>query len=80
MAGKKAGRRLYTHSELDHKALFHQMSCARGDFLMTYDAADEVHQLASQQNFQIKAVAMKNTHHAEMNEFLIGHNLEWLGE
>lgn len=78
MAGKKAGRRLYTHSELDHKALFHQMSCARGDFLMTYDDVPEVHQLADQQQFQVKAVAMKNTHHAEMSELLIGRDLAWL--
>jgi DNA adenine methylase len=45
---------------------------------MTYDNADEVRSLAEQHGFETKAVPMKNTHHAEMNELLIGRNLEWV--
>lgn len=77
-AGKKAGRRLYTHSELDHEELFRLMSRVAGDFLMTYNDAEGVRELARSHGFDIECVAMKNTHHAEMNELLIGRSLDWL--
>lgn len=76
-AGKRAGRRLYTHSQLDHEELFHLSRSLAGDFLMTYDDTEEVRDLARQCNFDTERVAMKNTHHAEMNELLIGRNLDW---
>ena len=46
--------------------------------LMTYDFADEVLALAVKHGFQTQTVAMKNTHHAEMAELLIGRNLDWV--
>jgi len=76
--GKKAGSRLYTHSELNHEELFELVSRLRGDFLMTYDDAESVRTLAHQHNFDTQRVPMKNSHHAEMTELLIGPNLEWL--
>jgi DNA adenine methylase len=76
-AGKRAGRRLYTHSELDHEELFQLTSSIVGDFLMTYDDTQEVRDLAHKFGFDIELVAMKNTHHAEMKELLIGRNLDW---
>ena len=79
-AGKKAGRRLYAHSELNHEELFGTMSAVKGDFLMTYDAADGVRELARKHNFDIELVSMKNTHHAKMSELLIGRNLDWARE
>lgn len=77
-AGKKAGRRLYKYNELDHEGLFDIVDKLKGDFLMTYDNADGVEYLAHKHNFDTQAIAMKNTHHAEMNELLIGRNLDWL--
>jgi DNA adenine methylase len=76
-AGKKAGRRLYTHSQLDHRELFKVVARVAGDFLMTYDNTDEVRRLAEGHGFDTQLVAMKNTHHAEMTELLIGRNLDW---
>lgn len=76
--GKRAGSRLYTHSKIDHEKLFTLCESLRGDFLMTYDNADEVHALAEKHGFESKAVAMKNTHHAEMDELLVGRNLDWV--
>jgi DNA adenine methylase len=76
-AGKKAGRRLYTHSELDHGELFRVTNAVAGDFLMTYDDAEGVRKLACGQWFDTELVAMKSTHHAEMTELLIGRNLAW---
>ena len=34
--------------------------------------------LAQQHGFDIQVIPMKNTHHAEMKELLIGTNLDWL--
>lgn len=75
--GKRAGSRLYTHCEVNHDRLFSLCEKLRGDFLMTYDNAEEVSALADKHGFATKPVAMKNTHHAEMSELLIGRNLDW---
>ncbi len=77
-AGKKAGRRLYNHCELDHEELFRLASRVKGDFLMTYDDADGVRELAEKHGFDTELVAMKNTHHARMTELLIGFDLDWI--
>lgn len=76
--GKKAGKRLYLHSEVDHAELFELTSQLAGDFLMTYDDAPEVRALVARYSFDLETVSMKSTHHAEMNELLIGRNLDWL--
>ena len=76
-AGKRAGRRLYTHAELDHDELFRIMKNIAGDFVMTYDNADGVRELARRYELDVEAIAMKNTHHAKMTELLIGRNLDW---
>jgi DNA adenine methylase len=77
VAGKKAGTRLYRYSEIDHAALFAIASRLRGDFLMTYDDIKDVRELAAQHNFEVRAIPMKNTHHARNTELLIGRSLAW---
>lgn len=77
-SGKKAGSRLYTHFVLDHEKLFEQTAKLKGDFLMTYDNAEGVLDLAKQHGFDTQLIAMTNTHHAEMKELLIGRNLDWV--
>jgi DNA adenine methylase len=77
-AGKKAGARLYTYFDIDHEKLFTIVENLKGDFLMTYDNALGVKQMADQHGFETELVAMKSTHHAEMTELIIGRNLEWL--
>jgi DNA adenine methylase len=79
-AGKKAGARLYKYNELDHDDLFRIASTLKGDFLMTYDNASGVLDLARTYGFDTEAVSMTNTHHAVMNELLIGRNLDWCRE
>jgi DNA adenine methylase len=78
--GKRAGARLYNHCQIDHERLFKLCGALVGDFLMTYDKTEEVRMLADRHGFTTQPVAMKNTHHAEMNELLIGRNLGWIGE
>ena len=72
-----AGRRLYTHSDIDHQDLFEVASTLRGDFLMTYDAAAPIRALARRFGFDVHEVPMKNTHHRVMHELLIGRDLRW---
>lgn len=75
-----AGRRLYACSTMDHAELFSLVSRVQGDFLMTYDNAGEIRELAKRHGFETGLVPMKNTHHAKMTELLIGRNLSWLHE
>lgn len=74
----KAARRLYRYAEIDHERLFNVAAHLKGDFLMTYDKSDEVINFALHHGFEVRAVAMKNTHHAKKRELLIGRDLSWL--
>ena len=73
-----AGRRLYTHSDIDHEELFRVASSLRGDFLMTYDETPEILHLASRHALKVAEVPMKNTHHARKTELLISRDLAWM--
>ncbi len=74
----KAGRRLYKYSVIDHIALFNLVDRLKGSFLMSYDNAIEVRNMAECHQFAMQPISMKNTHHAEKTELLIGRNLSWL--
>jgi len=76
----KAGRRLYRYSTIDHTALFKLADRLQGDFLMSYDNAAEVRGMANSHRFAVQPISMKNTHHAEKTELLIGRNLSWLSD
>jgi len=72
-----AGKRLYTHYEIDHEKLFEMTHQIKGHFLMTYDDTTEVRQWADRYNLKYKTILMKTTHHLEKNELLISDNLDW---
>jgi DNA adenine methylase len=76
--GKKAGKRLYRHNDLDHERLFSICAKLKGDFLMTYDNAENVKILAREHGFQMRLIPMNNTHHARMEELVIGNDLSGL--
>ena len=78
--GKKAGCRLYTHSHLDHDRLFRSCVELHGDFIMTYDNAPEVLDLAKRYSLQSVPIVMKNTHHMERTELVVGKDLSWMDE
>jgi len=78
--GKKAGKRLYKHHQIDHERLFTICESLRGDFLMTCDEAEEVKEMARKHGFQMRLIPMKNTHHTTMRELVIGRDLSWLDE
>lgn len=77
-AGKKSGSRLYTHSQLDHKKLFDLVEKIKGDFLMTYNNAQEIQNLAEEHGLETHPIAMRNTHNAELTELLIGRDFRWI--
>lgn len=76
--GKKAGKRLYRHCDIDHERLFAVCELIKGDFLMTYDNSEEVKAMARSHGFQMRLIPMNNTHHATMEELVIGKNLSWM--
>jgi DNA adenine methylase len=78
--GKKAGNRLYRYFNLDHNRLFALCQIIKGDFLMTYDNADEVKVMARRHGFQMRLIPMNNTHHATMEELVIGNDLSWMDQ
>ena len=72
--GKRAGRRLYEHNELDHEALFDLLGKARGLVLMTYEDSPSITDMANRRGFQVERVPMKNTHHEKKYELLISNS------
>ncbi len=76
--GKRAGKRLYRYCDINHEDLFATCSRIKGDFLMTYDNADEVKAFAEKYGFMTRTIPMNNTHHAEIEELVIGKELSWM--
>ena len=58
--------------------MFEELKRVKGDFLITYDKDDVLIKLSIENGFQTEFVAMKNTHHAEMQELLISRDLSWV--
>lgn len=69
--GKRAGSRLYRHSDIDHNRLFKILADSSVEFLMTYDESPEIIKLIRKYGFHAVTVAMKNTHHARIPELVI---------
>ena len=71
VGGKRAGARLYAHSKVDHRLLFHLLATSGVEFLMTYDYAPEIIGLVREFDLYAVRVDMKNTHHSILPELLI---------
>ncbi len=69
--GKRAGRRLYTHHEIDHRRLFELLDESGAEFLMTYDEAPEIVALVRRHGFHAVRVVMKNGHHNRIPELVV---------
>jgi len=76
--GKRAGKRLYRYSEIDHEHLFQLMSRVKGDFLITYDNDPEVLELATINAMNTALIPMKNTHNTTMKELVISNSMKWM--
>lgn len=72
-----AGKRLYTHFEIDHDKLFFLTSKLKGKFMLTYDDTKEIRDLAAKYNLDFRTIPMKTTHHIQKNEIIISDNFDW---
>ncbi len=72
-----AGRRLYTHFEIDHDALFALTAQLKGKFMLTYDDTEEIRELAKKYSLNFRTIPMKTTHHIQKNEIIISDNFSW---
>jgi DNA adenine methylase len=72
-----AGKRLYTHFDIDHEKLFYLTSKLKGKFMLTYDDTSEIRHLAFKYNLDFRTIPMKTTHHLEKNEVIISDKFDW---
>lgn len=72
-----AGKRLYTHFDIDHEQLFALTAQLKGKFMLTYDDTPEIRQLADKYKLRYKTIPMKTTHHLQKNEIIISDNFSW---
>lgn len=72
-----AGKRLYTHFEIDHDKLFLLTAELKGKFMLTYDDTAEIRELAKKYSLEFRTIPMKTTHHIEKNEIIISDNFDW---
>ncbi len=72
-----AGKRLYTHFDIDHEKLFYLTSKLKGKYMLTYDDTSEIRHLAYKYNLDFRTTPMKTTHHLEKNEIVISDNFKW---
>lgn len=75
-----AGKRLYTHFDIDHEKLFYLTSSLKGKYMLTYDDTAEIRHLAYNYNLDFRTTPMKTTHHLEKNEIIISDNFTWWAE
>ncbi len=72
-----AGKRLYTHFDINHDALFDLTAGLRGKFMMTYDDTDEIRALVKKHCFDFRSVPMTTTHNIQKSEIIISDNFNW---
>lgn len=72
-----AGKRLYTHYNIDHERLFALVSRIQGKFMLTYDDTEQIRSWADKHNLRYRTTPMKTTHHLEKNELIISDNFSW---
>ena len=74
-----AGRRLYTHFEVDHRRIFELASRMRGRFLLTYDDTPEVRGWVEEFGLPSMTIPMQTTHLMTKKELLISDSFDWYG-
>lgn len=68
---KKAGKRLYRYSKLDHESLFAMLKEVKGKFMLTYDFDENILNLVEKNGFNCCKVPMKGTHLSVRYELII---------
>ncbi|NTU74296.1 DNA adenine methylase [Candidatus Roizmanbacteria bacterium] len=75
-----AGKRLYTHFDIDHERLFSLIEEIKGKYILTYDDTEEIKSLVDKYKLQYRTIPMKTTHHLKKNEIIISDNFNWWTE
>ena len=73
-----AGRRLYSHFDINHARLFDIAAVLEGDFLMTYNRTAEILELADKYGFETESIQMNGGSKGDKVELLIGRDLSWV--
>lgn len=72
-----AGKRLYTHFDIDHNELFTLTTQLKGKFMLTYDDTQEIRSLIKNHGLDFRTIPMKTTHHIQKKEIIISDNFNW---
>jgi len=72
-----AGKRLYSHFEINHNELFALTAKLKGKYMLTYDDTQEIRTLAVKHKLDFRTIPMKTTHHIQKNEIIISDNFDW---
>ena len=73
----KAGKRLYTHFDINHDRLFSLASELKGHYMMTYDDTEEIRELVNKYSLDFRLIPMKTTHHIKKYEIIVSDGFEW---
>ena len=74
-----AGKRLYTHGEVNHDRLFALLAGGRADFLMTCEDNEATRRRTERHRLHAVRVRMRNTHHRVKTEVVIGRAKRFAG-
>lgn len=74
----KAGRRLYTHSDVDHGNLITAVANVAGPAVVTYDDDPLILDLAAKAGLSVGRVPMQSGHKAIKYELVLSRDLAWL--
>lgn len=75
-----AGRRLYSHFDINHARLFNIAASLEGDFLMTYNKTTEIMELADKYGFETESIQMNGGSNGDKVELLVGRDLSWVSK
>jgi DNA adenine methylase len=75
IGGRRAGERLYVHSDVDHPQLFAAASSWAGPVTLTYADTPEVRELAAQHDFDVASYRLQGAQRRVSHELLVGPNI-----
>lgn len=73
----KAGKRLYTHFNVNHEKLMSITSKLSGKYMLTYDNHPEIIDCAQKFGLKYRLIPMKTTHHIKKHEIIIADSFDW---
>jgi DNA adenine methylase len=72
------GHEMYQQSVLNHRELFDNLKGWPGPWVATYDDTQFIRDIIRDDHLDARVVKMRNTHHHERIEVVIGKSMDWL--